>query len=177
MQLFLLKFFQFREREIAPYRIDGRGGNIFHGVGSHVLWSELRDRWYRFAFEVATQDQPESVDLLRSRLIFTVDGQEQDLQRSEVDWSPGGFRRPTKDPALSSYQWTQHACIDLEQPCIVTIALEMQFSHCSDWLPVDGVGRLLVDLHPGDPPKYYNYPVWHLRRWFSNSPWAERSKR
>ncbi|MDA7503510.1 hypothetical protein N8553_00830 [bacterium] len=174
MKLYLLKFFQFREKETAPYCVNGRGGNIFHGVGSHILWSHLNDRWYRFAFEVATQDQPESADLLKSRLVFTVGDEPQELQQSEIEWKPGN-RRPTKDPNLSSYQWTQHVCIELQQPCIVTVAVEMLFSHCPDWLPVDGVGRILVDLHPYEPPKHYSYPMWHLRRWWANSPWTKRS--
>lgn len=166
MEIYLLKFFHFRQHETVPYRIDGRGGNIFHGVGSHILYSDLRHRWYRFAYEVATVDQPPDVHLLASRLSFTVHGVNGQPQQSELKWR-NDCKRSTKDPTLNSYQWTQHAEIDIVRPVIVTVHVDFQFSNAPDWLPIDGVGRVLVDLHPNKPPKVYNYPIWHVRRWLS----------
>jgi len=168
MKIYLLKFFHFREKETLPYREDGHGGNVFHGVGSHILFSDLSNRWYRFAFEVATEDQPEESHLEKTRLHFSVNGsptfQEQsEPEQSELDWPPT-YKRPTLNPKFNSYQWTQHAKIDVKEPCLVTVKIEMKFSHADQWLPVDGVMRFLTDLHPGEPPKYYSKPIWYLRK-------------
>lgn len=168
MKIYLLKFFHFRKHESLPYRVDGRGGNVFHGVGSHVVYSDLRHRWYSFAFEVATENQSADVHAERSRLAITVDGQTQYPQDTEIAWQQTR-RNVSQDPRLSSYQWVQHVEIDLQQPAIMTVGIEFQFSDRDTWLPVEGVGRLLVDLHPGSPPPYYSRPIWYLRRLLGKS--------
>lgn len=171
MKLYLLKAFHFQKHDQLPYRSDGRGGNVFHGVGSHVLYSDLKERWYRFAFEVATEGQPEEALLVETRLLATVEGKTNSPQQSILEWRtksdnpPVDYRRPTLSQNYVSYQWKQYLQIDVTEPELITISVEMKFSHSEKWLTVDGVTRVLADLHPEEPPRHYSKPIWHLRRW------------
>ena len=163
LKLYLLKSFHFRNREVLPYRSDGRGGNVFHGVGSHVLFSDLRHRRYDFAFEVASYHQSTENHLKRARVRAELNGDSVEIEHNILEFSPEA-RRPTLNPEISSFQWIQYLNIDIKQPALVELYIEMQFTDTDDWLPVEGCTRVLVDLHPGQPPKYYNKLVWHFRR-------------
>lgn len=165
MQLLLLKAFRFNKHHKLPYRIDYKGGNVFYGVGSHVLYSNLEKCWYRLALEVATRDQPSDSTLEATRLTASVNGQKIEIRQGILEWDDSyDYRSMSCDPRLSSYQWTQYLGFDLEEPALVEIRVEMKFSDQADYLGVDGVTRFLVDLHPGKPPTYYSKPVWWLRR-------------
>lgn len=163
MDAFLLKSFQFRTRDVLPYRKDGYGGFVFHGVGSHILWSDLRNRWYRFAFEIATVDQPVSAVLEQSRLILLDGNAKMVPKQSILEWKPA-CKRDTRNPRYSSYQWCQDLEIDDQDAELVTIRIELLFSSSKEWIPVKGDSRVLVDMHPGDPPPYYGRFNWYLRR-------------
>lgn len=164
MELYLLKAFHFRECDNLPYRKDGRGGHTFYGAGSHVLFSDLRHRWYRFVIEVATVGQPVDSEIVGTRLRAHCDGKPINTQQSQVDWQ-GDYRRLTMSEELSSYQWHQRIQFDLKEPALVSISVEMKFSDQSEYLPVDGLARVLVDMHAGEPPKHYSTPMWYLKKW------------
>ena len=163
MKAHLLKSFHFRHRDELPYCKDGRGGFVFHGVGSHILWNDIQNRWYRFAFEVATEDQPQEAVLQKTRLLLSVEDATTVPEQSIIEWEPSS-KRETSNPRYCSYQWTQHLQIDIRYPTMASIAIEMQFSGFEDWLRVDGSTRVLVDMHPHGPPRYYNSISWYLRR-------------
>lgn len=164
MKAYLLKSFHFRERDNWPYRNDGRGGNVFHGVGSHILFSDLRNRWYRFAFEIATEDQPREAILAKSRLLLSTGDSKSIPEQSIIEWEPY-CKRETTNPRYSSYQWTQHLQIDVEEANMAVIEIELLFSDSTEWLRVEGNSRVLIDMHPHGPPTYYGKLSWYFRRW------------
>jgi len=164
MELYLLKAFHFVTHDRLPYRKDGRGGHTFYQCGSHVLFSDLRNRWYRFAIEVATVNEPEDSILEATRLVAQVDGENVGLQQGVLDWD-GDYRKRTSLEQYSCYRWTQCLEIDLDGPALVTIRVEMKFKGQDDYFPVDGVTRVLVDMHPGQPPTHYGKPMWYLKKW------------
>lgn len=163
MELYLLKSFHFREYEKLPYRTDGKGGHVFHGVGSHVLFSNLRHRWYSFAFEVATVDQAPDNHLETVRIRGQCDGHSIEVRQDTLKFHPDA-RQATLDPRISSIKWIQHLEIDAEKPSLIELFIDMQFSERDDWLTVEGSTRVLVDLHVGDPPRHHGKLGWFLRR-------------
>lgn len=166
VKVLLLKAFQFRAYEFAPYREDGYGGHMYHGVGSHVLYSDLRHRSYRFAIEIATVDQPGDVHLTASRLRLNVDGNDVIPAQTGLRWHPH-HRRETKNSRYSSFQWRQDVEINTRTPCLAEVLIDVQFSDSDQWMTVDGVARVLVDLHPSEPPKYHSKIGWYFRRFIA----------
>ena len=132
MELFLLKPFRFVEVENLPYRNDGKGGNVFHGVGSHVMNSDLNDRTHRIAFEVATKGQANDCHLLRHNLRLEVDGQPIDSANHEQKWEQES-RHQTQNPSISAYQWDQYVQFSVDEPSIVSIYIDMLFSDSPEW--------------------------------------------
>lgn len=156
---------QYRNYESTPYRNDGRGGHIFSGVGSHVLHSDWNHRWLAFAFEVATIDQPEDSVLETTQLRISSDDHSVIPEQSVVDWEPG-HRHQTIDPKYSSYKWKQHVFIEASHPTLMSVHIDFKFSDRASPITAEGQTHILIDLHPCQPPKYYNKPMWYLKKWF-----------
>lgn len=163
MDIRLIKFFLFRRVEALPYCTDLRGGNVFHGVGSHVLFSDLKNCDYRLALEVVTIDQPDDVHIERTTLTFSCDDRvicTDDLNWPEIE---GAWRLRTAEPRYSAYQWTQWATLDLEKPSLVTVDIDVKFDDSPEPRRLAGNGSFLVDLHLRKPPKFYGRLRWLWR--------------
>ena len=94
---------------------------------------------------------------------LTVDGLELPARKHEMIWRSSA-RHQTQTLSLSGYQWNQNVDFSVDEPCLVTIRIDMLFSDSDSWHRVDGAGRLLVDRHAVSSPRYYSTPAWHLRR-------------
>lgn len=165
IRILLLQFLHFRAHESLPQRVNDRGGHTFYGVGSHFLYPDhLRDRWYRFAFEVVTIDQPAESVLEQSQLLLSSSDGKVAPHENTLDWSTD-LRHRSALPKYSGYRWFQQLQMSLDAPGLITVDIELKFSHLDRFVRVEGNTHFLPEIHPGPPPKTYGKPMWYLRKW------------
>ena len=165
MRVVLSQFLHYQIHDRLPYRTDGRGGHTFYGVGSHFLYSSLKDRWYSFAFEAATIDQSDDSVLKQTRIRFNSEDADITPRQSVLDWQSHHRHRSLND-RYSGYRWHQHVNLDVTKPTLITLSVDFKFSDHEEFITAEGKTYLLADLHAGDPPPYYSKLVWYFKKWF-----------